>query len=73
MSRIGRKAIVLPKGTSVTIKGDKVVVKGTKGELDTPLMPEITVDVLDVSNLTKLERLTYYQNRLTTQIGRAHV
>lgn len=47
MSRIGRKAIVLPKGTSVTIKGDKVVVKGTKGELDTPLMPGIAVDVSD--------------------------
>ena len=47
MSRIGRKAIVLPKGTSVTIKGDKVVVKGTKGELNTPLMPGIAVDVSD--------------------------
>ncbi|MDR1376185.1 MAG: 50S ribosomal protein L6 [Synergistaceae bacterium] len=45
MSRIGRKVISLPKGTSVTIEGDKIVVKGAKGELDTPLMPGIKVDV----------------------------
>lgn len=45
MSRIGRKAIPLPKGTTVAIKGDKIVVKGSKGELDTPLMPGIKVNV----------------------------
>ena len=45
MSRIGRKAIPLPKGTTVTIKGDKIVVKGAKGELDTPLMPGINVNI----------------------------
>lgn len=45
MSRIGRKAIPLPKGTTVTIKGDKIMVKGAKGELDTPLMPGINVNV----------------------------
>jgi large subunit ribosomal protein L6 len=45
MSRIGRKVILLPKGTSVTIKEDKIVVKGAKGELDTPLMPGINVDI----------------------------
>lgn len=45
MSRIGRKAIALPKGATVTVKEDKIVVKGTKGELDTPLMPGIKVSV----------------------------
>jgi large subunit ribosomal protein L6 len=45
MSRIGRKAIPLPKGTTVAIKEDKIVVKGAKGELDTPLMPGINVNV----------------------------
>jgi len=45
MSRIGRKAIPLPKGTTVTINGDKILVKGAKGELDTPLMPGINVNV----------------------------
>lgn len=47
MSRIGRRAIPLPKGTAVAVKGGKVVVKGAKGELDTPLMPGILVSVED--------------------------
>ena len=45
MSRIGRKAIPLPKGATVTVKDEKIVVRGAKGELDTPLMPGIRVDV----------------------------
>lgn len=45
MSRIGRKVIPLPKGASVSVKGDKIFVKGPKGELDTPLMPGISVSV----------------------------
>lgn len=45
MSRIGRKAVVLPKGAAVTVNGDKIVVKGPKGELSTPLMPGISVDI----------------------------
>ena len=45
MSRIGRKAVSLPKGATVAIKGDTIVVKGAKGELNTPLMPGISVNV----------------------------
>ena len=45
MSRIGRRAVPLPKGTTMMIKGDKIVVKGAKGELDTSLMPGINVYV----------------------------
>ena len=45
MSRIGRKAVALPKGAAVSVKGDKIVVKGPKGELFAPLMPGIAVDV----------------------------
>ncbi|MDR3231892.1 MAG: 50S ribosomal protein L6 [Synergistaceae bacterium] len=47
MSRIGRKAIPLPKGTTVTLKGERIVVKGAKGELETPLMPGIAVAIED--------------------------
>ncbi|MDR1875626.1 MAG: 50S ribosomal protein L6, partial [Synergistaceae bacterium] len=47
MSRIGRKAITLPKVTTVTMKGDRIVVNGSKGELETPLMPGIAVAVED--------------------------
>ena len=45
MSRIGRKAIEILKGAEVALKGDKIVVKGPKGELNTPLMPGIKVEV----------------------------
>ena len=45
MSRIGRRPIPLPKGTTVTIKENKIVVRGSKGELDTLLMPGIGVNV----------------------------
>ena len=45
MSRIGQKAVTLPKGAAVSVKGDKIVVKGPKGELFAPLMPGIAVDV----------------------------
>ncbi|CAN5452961.1 MAG: 50S ribosomal protein L6 [Pyrinomonadaceae bacterium] len=37
MSRIGKKAITLPKGVSVTIKGRELEVKGPKGTLKTPI------------------------------------
>lgn len=45
MSRIGRKVIALPKGANVSLNGDKVVVKGPKGELNLKLMPGISVNI----------------------------
>lgn len=45
MSRIGRKAISLPKGAEVSLKGDDIIVKGPKGQLSAKLMPGISVDV----------------------------
>ncbi|HUX05833.1 MAG TPA: 50S ribosomal protein L6 [Acidobacteriota bacterium] len=44
MSRIGKKPITLPEGTSVvSIVETEVVVKGPKGQLTSPLMPGISV------------------------------
>jgi large subunit ribosomal protein L6 len=37
MSRIGRKAITLPKGVTVTIHPESLEVKGPKGNLKTPI------------------------------------
>ena len=37
MSRIGKKAITLPKGVSVTIHDSELEVKGPKGTLKTPI------------------------------------
>jgi large subunit ribosomal protein L6 len=43
MSRIGKKIIQVPSGVEVKISADAVVVKGSKGELSSPLFDGITV------------------------------
>jgi large subunit ribosomal protein L6 len=45
MSRIGRKPIPVPSGTTVALEGDAVVVKGPKGRLETPMVPGVDVFV----------------------------
>ncbi|MBQ9528685.1 MAG: 50S ribosomal protein L6 [Fretibacterium sp.] len=47
MSRIGRKAVALAKGVTVSVSGDDIRVKGPKGELSAKLMPGISVDIED--------------------------
>jgi len=44
MSRIGKLPIALPKGVSVTVKDNKVTVKGPKGELSQPIHSDIKVE-----------------------------
>ncbi|ESQ77317.1 50S ribosomal protein L6 [Asticcacaulis sp. YBE204] len=43
MSRIGKKAIAVPSGVTVTLEGQKVTVKGPKGQLDWTVVEEIEV------------------------------
>ncbi len=43
MSRIGKQPVVLPKGVSVTLSADKIVVKGPKGLLERSQHPLITI------------------------------
>jgi large subunit ribosomal protein L6 len=45
MSRIGKKAVPLPKGVTASIDGQTVKVKGPKGELSVKLVDEVTVKV----------------------------
>lgn len=45
MSRIGARAIGIPQGVTVEVKGRAVHVKGSKGELKYTLLAEIGVDV----------------------------
>ncbi len=45
MSRIGKKPIELPAGTTVTIDKNLVKVKGPKGELEYNLRPEVKVSI----------------------------
>ncbi|MCL1875306.1 MAG: 50S ribosomal protein L6 [Synergistaceae bacterium] len=45
MSRIGRKPITLPKGVDVSVNGGRIVVKGSKGELSTHMMPGVNLKI----------------------------
>lgn len=47
MSRIGRKPIEIPKGISVEVKDNNVVVKGAKSELSIPMVKNISVEIKD--------------------------
>lgn len=45
MSRIGKRVLVIPTGVNVTVDGQKVTVKGPKGELSLDLIKTIGVNV----------------------------
>ena len=45
MSKIGRKAISIPSGVTVTVTDDLISVKGPKGELTTNTFPHVLVAV----------------------------
>ena len=45
MSRIGKKPVTVPKGVTVTLKGQEIAVKGPKGELKRAVPPLVKVNV----------------------------
>lgn len=45
MSRIGKMPITIPKGVTVTVEGNAVTVKSSKGELTERIPSEVKVDV----------------------------
>jgi large subunit ribosomal protein L6 len=45
MSRIGRKPVPLPKGVSAAMAGQRITVKGPKGEISRAIHAELTVVV----------------------------
>ena len=49
MSRIGKKPIAKPKGVEVRIEGDRLKVKGPKGELNLNVHPDVKLDIKDNS------------------------
>jgi len=57
MSRVGNRIITIPAGVTVSVDGNKVTVKGPKGELSTEINKNITVESNDTE--IKLE----YRNR----------
>jgi len=47
MSRIGKKPIAIPKGVTVKVEGNTVLVQGPKGKLDTTLPAGIKIEQKD--------------------------
>ena len=47
MSRVGKKPILIPEGVEVKIEGQRVIIKGPKGELQREIRPEIKVEIED--------------------------
>ena len=45
MTRVGRKVITIPSGVELKQEGNKITVKGPKGQLEREFNPEITVKV----------------------------
>lgn len=54
MSRIGNRILELPENVTLTVDGNKITVKGPKGELSTEINRNITVNVED--NKVKVTR-----------------
>ena len=53
MSRIGERKLTIPEGVTVSVDGNKVNVKGPKGELSYTFSNLINVEVVDNTVLTK--------------------
>lgn len=52
MSRIGKQPILIPESVEVKIEGQKIIIKGPKGELQREIRPEIKVEVRGSKILT---------------------
>jgi large subunit ribosomal protein L6 len=69
MSRIGKKAVPVPAGVTVNVSGQKVSVKGPKGELKEVLNEQVLVKMeeggvkVDPINQSKLARSSWGMSR----------
>jgi large subunit ribosomal protein L6 len=59
MSRVGKKPVVIPAGVTVRVADARVVVKGPKGELNTPVLAGTSVAVEDGHAQVTAERITH--------------
>ena len=59
MSRIGNKILTLPSNVTLTVDGNKVTVKGPKGELSTTVNDHITVEVNENQVVVKRDNDNY--------------
>ena len=58
MSRVGKKPIPIPGDVEVKIEGQKVIIKGPKGELSFQVRPEIKIEVKENKILINLKTKT---------------
>jgi len=61
MSRVGNRILTLPAGVTLTVDGNKVSVKGPKGELSTTINENITVEVNETEVTLKRKSDTFKQ------------
>ena len=64
MSRIGNRELIIPEGVTVNIDGNKVTVKGSKGELSYDKNPLIEVSEVEGKIVTKRPN----DNKITKQL-----
>ena len=61
MSRVGNRTIIIPTGVTASVDGNKVTVKGPKGELSTVINENITVNVNE-NEITLTRKNDNYKN-----------
>ena len=59
MSRIGNRTLTIPSNVTLTVDGNKVTVKGPKGELSTEINKHITVEVNENQVVVKRDNDNY--------------
>jgi large subunit ribosomal protein L6 len=59
MSRVGNRIIEIPAGVTVSVDGNKVTVKGPKGELSTEINEHITVEINGTELVVKRDNDLY--------------
>ena len=61
MSRVGNRTIIIPTGVTASVDGNKVTVKGPKGELSTVINENITVNINE-NEITLTRKNDTYKN-----------
>ena len=64
MSRIGKKAILIPSGVNISFDGKTILVKGPLGELSLDIRPEIMPHITD----KEVNIVPKIQNKLTNSL-----
>ncbi|MDP4001038.1 MAG: 50S ribosomal protein L6 [bacterium] len=56
MSRIGKKAVVIPSGVTMNIQGSTVKIKGPKGELSLEMHPKVKAEQVEQEILVSVSK-----------------